>query len=91
MTKFPNKLKNPVFDPFWALFPSFPPENLALSCTTPYEFLVLCQISEKTNDAIPRKRLNRRMDRPYFIGPFPLPPGVQKLPNPILSTNANTY
>ena len=81
--------KNPVFGLFWTK-KNFP-ENPALSRTTSCDFLALCQISEKTNDAIPRKRLNRRMDRPYFIGPFPPPPGVQKLPNPILSTNANTY
>ena len=39
------------------------PENLALSCTTTYGFLVSCQNSERTNDAIPRKHLDRRMDR----------------------------
>ena len=39
------------------------PENLALSCTTTYGFLVSCQNSERTNNAIPRKRLDRRMDR----------------------------
>ena len=48
------------------------------TCTTSYGFLALCQNSEKTNDTIPRKRLDRRTDRPYFIGPFRLPPGVQK-------------
>ena len=72
--------------PFWALFPNFWakiffPENPALSRTTSYEFLAPCQISEKTNDTIPRKCLDKRIDgrtdRPYFIGPFRLPPGVQ--------------
>ena len=37
-------------------------ENLALSCTTSYEFLAPCQISEKTKDTISRKRLDRRTD-----------------------------
>ena len=67
MTKFSNK-KTPVFGPFWVLFPNFGakkifPENPALSRTTSYEFLATCQISEKTNDTIPRKRLDRRTDR----------------------------
>ena len=37
---------------------------------------------EKINDTVPRKRPNRRKDgqrdRPYFIGPFQLLPGVLK-------------
>ena len=68
MTKFSNKLKKPCFWPI--LGPFFPilgqkkffSENPALPCTTPYEFLAPCQISEKTYDTIPRKCLDRRMD-----------------------------
>ena len=49
--------------------------------------LALCWSSEKTNDPIPRKYPDRwkdgkkdgMMDRPYFIGPFWLPPGVQEV------------
>ena len=85
MTKFSNKLKKPCFWPILALFPNFGkknfPEYPALPGTTSYEFLAPCQISEKFNDTIPRKRLDRRTDgrtdRPYFIGPFRLPPRVQ--------------
>ena len=87
MTKFSNKLKKPCFWPILGLF--FPvlglqkfPENPALPRTTSYEFLAPCQVSEKANDTIPRKRVDRRtdgrMDRPYFIGPFRLLLGVQK-------------
>ena len=66
------------------------PENPTLSRTTQYGFPAPCQNLEKTNDTIPRKRPDRhkdrrndggtdcRMDRPYFIGPFRLPSGVQK-------------
>ena len=42
---------------------NFFPENVALPCTTSYEFLASCQISEKTNDTIPRKPLDSRTDR----------------------------
>ena len=64
MTKFSNKLKKPCF---WSIFSQFwvkkmSPENPALSHTTSYEFLAPCQILEKTNDTIPRKRLDRRTD-----------------------------
>ena len=71
---------------FLAHFPNFLGkkdflENPALSRTISYGFLASCQNLEKTNDTIPRKRLDRRRtDRPYFIGPGPfwLTPGVQK-------------
>ena len=68
---------------FWSIFTSFGaknffPENPALSRTTSYKFLALCQNSEKTKDTIPKKLLDRRTDRPYFIGPFWLLQGVQK-------------
>ena len=67
MTKFSNKLKKPCFWPILGLF--FPvlglqkfPENPALPRTTSYEFLAPCQASEKANDTIPRKRVDRRTD-----------------------------
>ena len=95
MTKFSNKLKKHIFLPILGLFSQFWgkkhffSENLALSRTTSYEFLAPCKISEKTYDTITRKWLDRRTDgstdRPYFIGPFQLPPKVQKL------TDMNTY
>ena len=87
MTKFSNKFK--IFPIFGAkiIFP----ENPVLSCTTSYGFLAPCQNLEKVNDTIQRKhpvrqkdrKIDRRMegwtDRPYFIGPFWLLPGVQKV------------
>ena len=94
MTKFFNrfkKLSKTVFDPFLVHFPNFFGkifflENPVLLRTTSYGFLVPCLNLEKTNDTIPRKRLERRKDgrkngrmvRPYFIGPFWLLSGVQK-------------
>ena len=65
MTKFSNKLKEPCSWPILGPFPQFSKhflENLALSRTTSHGFLALCQISEKTNDTIPRKCLERRTD-----------------------------
>ena len=68
MTKFFNKFKKPCF---WPIFGSifsilgakkFYLENLALSCTTLYGFLAPCQNLEKTNDTIPRQRLDRWKD-----------------------------
>ena len=61
-------------------------ENPALSRTTSHGILALCQNLEKINETIPRKRTDRpkdgrtdgSTDRPYVIGPFRLPPGVQK-------------
>ena len=74
---------------FGSIFPIFGAKkcflgNPALSCTTSYGFPAPCQKLEKVNNSIQRKHLDRtkdrrtRMDRPYFIGPFRLPPGVQK-------------
>ena len=67
MTKYSNKLKKTLFlvhfGPFFPILgQKNSPENPALSRATSYEFLVPCQILEKTNDTIPRKRLNRRTD-----------------------------
>ena len=93
MTKFSNKLKKPCF---WSILGPFSqflvkkkifPENLAPSRTTSYAFLAPCQISEKTNDTIPRKRLDRRTDG-RTDRPFQLLPGVQKFyRNSILKTS----
>ena len=68
---------------FWSIFPLFflfffffflyP----ALPRTTSDGFLAPCQNLEKTNDTIPRKRLNGRTDRPSFIGSFRLPPEIE--------------
>ena len=78
MTKFCNKLKKTCFWPILAPLS----QKIRLSRTTSNGILAPCQISGKTNDRIPRKHLDRRtertMDRPYFIGPFQLLPGVQK-------------
>ena len=89
MTKFINIFKKPCF---WHIFGPFSqflgqkkffPENPALSCTTSYSTM---PEFKKTTDTIPRKcparqkkgRMDRRMDRPNFIGPFRQPPGVEK-------------
>ena len=83
MTKFSNKFKKPCFGPFSPNFGAkkFFLENLTLSRTTSYGLLAPCQNLEKANGTIQRKRLDRRKDRrtdrPYFIGPFRLLPGVQ--------------
>ena len=66
MTKFSNKLKKlcfwPILGPFSQFWGKVFPENPALSRTISYEFPAPGQISEKTKDTIPRKRLNRRTD-----------------------------
>ena len=91
MTKFSNKLKKLFFLTHFELF--FPilgpkkkfPRKPALPHTTLYEFLAPCQISEKKQmiqfqeNACTEGRKDGRMDRPYFIGPFRLLPGVQKI------------
>ena len=92
-------LKDPVFGPFLVHFPNFGgkkilPDNLALSRTTSYRFLAPFQNLEKTNDTIPRKRLDRWKDgqtgrrtkgrkdgKTIFIGPFRLPPIINHLLN----------
>ena len=48
-----------VFSQFWGKKKFFS-ENLTLSRTVSYVFLVTCQISQKTYDTIPRKCLGRR-------------------------------
>ena len=56
-----------------------------MSRTTSDGFLAPCQNLAKTNDTIPKRpdrrkdgRKEERTDRPYFVGPFRLPTGVQK-------------
>ena len=61
MTKFLNKLKNPVLGPFLVHFPNFP-DNPALSSTASYGFLAPCQKLEKTDGIIPRNHSDRRKD-----------------------------
>ena len=87
MVKFSDKFKNPIFGPFCTHFPNFGgkkkfPGKSGSSCTTSYEILAPCQNLEKIIDTIPRKHPGRQKargtDRAYFIGPFPLPPGVKK-------------
>ena len=84
MTKAFNELKTLFLAYFWSIFPNlgaknFFPENPALSRTTSYALLAPCQNSEKTNDTIPRKRLDGRTKRPYFIGALRLPPWVDPI------------
>ena len=50
------------FSQFWGK-KNFFSENPALSHTTSYELQATYQILEKTYDTIPRKYLDRRMDR----------------------------
>ena len=59
------------------------PENLTLSSTTSYGFIAPCQNLEKKlmiqfqENAWTDGR-TRRTERPYFVGPFWLLPGIQK-------------
>ena len=77
MTKFSNKLKKNLYDPFWAHFSNF--------LRTLFGIPASCQNLEKINDTIiPRKcpdrqegKMDGRANRPYFIGPFWLASGVQ--------------
>ena len=83
MTKFSNKFKKPCLWPILGPFSQFLEqkknflENPALSRTTSYGSLAPCQNLEKVNDTIQRKRPDKP-GRPFFIGPFRLPLGVQK-------------
>ena len=87
MTKFSNKFKRPCFWPILGLFSQFLAqkkfkiflENLALSCTTSYGFLVPCQNLEKVNDTIQRKCPDRWKDRQnLFHRTLPVTVGGQK-------------
>ena len=69
---------------FWSFMPDgdFFQKNPALSHTAVYGSLTPCYVSEKTNQPIPRKLTDRRMDRlkegqTLFTGPFRPRPGVQ--------------
>ena len=73
--EFSDKLKSPVFGPFWVDFSNFGGKNKfpGKSRTTLCGFLALCQSLEKFNDTIQRKRPDRKDERTvraYFIGPF---------------------
>ena len=69
MTKFSNKLKNPVFFAhFGSIFliltaKKIFTENPTLSCTTLHGMLAPCQNLEKINDTIPRKHPDGWKDR----------------------------
>ena len=72
---------------FLAHFPNFWGKKIfwkiQLSCTTSYRFLasrkLMIQFQENTQTDGRTDRTTDRTDRPYFIGPFWLPPGgVQK-------------
>ena len=75
MNKFSNKLKNPVFSPFWVHFPNFWGKkiflkNPPLSCTTSYRFLAPCQNLEKTNDKFQENaQTDRRTDVSVLANP----------------------
>ena len=80
MTKFFNMFKKPCF---WPIFGGKFFSRKSGSVTHNVSgFPALCQNFQKTNDTIPRKCPDRWKhgwkDRPYFIGPFQLTPGVQK-------------
>ena len=64
MTQFSNKFKKPCF---WPISPIFGTkkmflENPAVSCTTSYGLLAVCQNLEKVNNTIQRKYPDRRME-----------------------------
>ena len=73
---------------FWSLFPTsgaknFFLENLTLSRTTSLGFQHHAKIQKELMMQFHKNtptdgRTDRRTDRPYFIGPFRLLPGVQK-------------
>ena len=72
MTQFSYKSKKLWFWPIFGPFSPFSPflgqkkiflENPALSRTTSYGFLALCQNLEIVNDTIQRKRPDRQKDR----------------------------
>ena len=89
MTKFCFEIRKRYFEAnftnFWGkkVFP----KNPALPCTTSCGFLSPCQNSQKNNDPISTKidrrkdgRMDTRTERPYFMGPFQLLPGVHQVP-----------
>ena len=83
MTKFFFKFKNPYFWPISNFGGQKRFSRKSGSVSHNLRFLVQCRNSEKPNDPIPRKQPNRQQDggadRPYFIGPFQLLPGVQQI------------
>ena len=78
-----------IFPIFGAQF--FSPENLTLSCSTSYGLLVTCQNLEKLMIEFQENaRTKGGTDKPYFIGPFRLPPGVQKYLSQIFKKKKKT-
>ena len=87
MTKFSNKLEKPCYWPILGE-KNFFSENPALSCTTTYEFLAPCQISEKKclENAWTEGRMEGQRDgQTLFYRTFLATPWVQKL------TDMKTY
>ena len=85
MSQFSNKFKNPVFGPFSPFLghKKIFLESPALSHTTSYGFQHHTKIQKKLmiqlkENARTDGSTNGRTDRPCFIGPFQLLPGVQK-------------
>ena len=62
--KCPKTMFRGIFDHFWSFLPDgdFFPKYPALSHITRYEPLTSCQVSEKTNEPILRKRTDRQKD-----------------------------
>ena len=88
MIKCFNKIRKPCF---WSIFGPFSKfwgqnkkflENPAMSSLTFYGFLATCQNLEKTNDAILKKRPDRRKDGRKDGGPIQVLSGVQLLLKP---------
>ena len=71
-TDFEKSLKNPIFGQIWAKIcrMRFFFENRAPLFFRVYGYLPSCKKSEKTNDPILRKAVDRRTDRGQFIGPY---------------------
>ena len=88
MTKFCFKIRKRYFEANFTIFwgKKVFPKNPALPCTTSCGFLSPCQNSQKNNDPISTKmdrkkdgRMDTRTERPYFMGPFQLLPGVHQV------------
>ena len=85
MTKFFNKFKKPCFGSFWFIFPNFGGKKFF------FQKIRLCHaqlhVGFQHHAKIQKKlmiqfhenaRTDGRTDRPYFIGPFRLPPEFQE-------------
>ena len=90
MTKFTNKFKKQCFWPILGTFSIFFGRNFFSGRSDFVTYNFICVFSTipkfRNNDTTPRKcperwmdrRTNKMMDRPYSLGPFPLPLGTQK-------------